>query len=152
MVTKKGTNKDDKLSGTSGDDVLIGLGGNDLLVGLNGDDTLLGNEGNDILLGYAGFDSYVGGAGSDVFVLGGGGGASYLGAGYATIQDWNPLEDFITVDASLLPFYTINIGDYGAGTSALDTEILFQGDTVAVVADSAAFVLFLASDIILTGI
>lgn len=33
MVTKRGTNKKDKLKGTSGNDKLIGLGGNDTLDG-----------------------------------------------------------------------------------------------------------------------
>ena len=73
MVTKKGTNKDDKLSGTSGDDVLIGLGGNDLLVGLNGDDTLLGGDGNDTLDGKLGNDELLGEDGNDLFLPGGAG-------------------------------------------------------------------------------
>jgi hypothetical protein len=85
--------------------------------------------------------------------LGGAGSALYVGAGYANILDWNPFEgDRILVDANLIQFYTLQIGDFGAGSSALDTEILFNGDRVGVAADSAALVLFLSTSIILTPV
>ena len=112
-----------------------------------GSDTLLGGTGNDTLLGIAGFDTLTGGAGSDTFFLGGLGNAFYLGSGYATITDWNPFEqDTITVDATLFNAnaYQFRVGDFGTGSSALDTEILCLGDRVAVVSDSADLFVALA--------
>jgi Ca2+-binding RTX toxin-like protein len=135
------------------DNYLDGGNGNDTLVGGIGNDTLLGNAGNDILIGVAGIDTVVGGDGSDIFVLGGGGAALYAFQGnndFAIINDWNPFSDFITVDASLIQSYTLQFGDYSAGTAALDTAVFYQNDLVAVVTDSAALVLL--TSVVLTPV
>lgn len=80
-VTKRGTNKKDRLDGTEGNDRyfglagkdrLIGEGGNDLCNGGTDDDTIDGNAGNDRLIGGAGNDTINGGSGKD-FIAGGAG-------------------------------------------------------------------------------
>jgi Ca2+-binding RTX toxin-like protein len=137
-------------------DTLDGGSGNDTLLGGYGSDSLVGGAGNDLLLGIGGFDTLTGGTGSDGFVLGGAGSVFYTGSGYATITDWNPFEgDRIFVDQASLAagLYSVQIGDFGVGTSAADTKILYGGtDTVAIVADSAAYLLLAASNAILTPI
>lgn len=66
MSTKKGTNRNDKLTGGKHDDVLFGLGGNDTLDGGKGNDDLLGGDGNDLFISRGqGYDSYDGGKGTD---------------------------------------------------------------------------------------
>ncbi len=119
---------------------LIGGADSDVLYGGFGNDSLSGGTGNDILLGIGGFDTIAGGEGADSFVLGGLGTSFYQGPGYATITDWNPFQgDTIVVDAALYNAgaYQFTVGEFGAGGSSLDTQILCQGDSVAVVADSA---------------
>ncbi len=129
---------DDYLLGGSGQDYLSGYSGNDTLLGLGGDDYLYGGEGNDRLDGYATsgmeYDTLSGGTGSDTFVLGGGWGASYQGLGYATITDWEWQYDYIEASGSSSE-YTLGYSDW-SGTSALDTEIYYNNELIALVQDT----------------
>lgn len=66
MATKKGTNRNDKITGGNGDDILYGLDGNDTLDGGKGDDDLMGGDGKDTFIGrYDGSDGMDGGRGVD---------------------------------------------------------------------------------------
>jgi Ca2+-binding RTX toxin-like protein len=66
MVTKKGTNKNDKLTGSNGDDILYGRGGDDTLDGGKGDDEIVAEDGNDRIYAYAtGNHAIDGGKGTD---------------------------------------------------------------------------------------
>ncbi len=129
---------DDYLVGDSGQDFLSGYSGNDTLVGLGGDDYLYGGEGDDRLDGYSTsgmeYDTLSGGAGSDTFVIGGWWGASYQGFGYATITDWEWQSDYIEAYGNSSQ-YTLGYSDW-SGTSALDTEIYYNNELIAIVQDS----------------
>ncbi len=138
-----GGNQDDSLYGGDGNDVLYGglnstYSGNDSRYGGVGDDYLAGWAGNDRLDGYGTFgteyDTLSGGTESDTFVLGGWWGTSYQGAGYATITDWEGQYDYIeTVGSSSQ--YSLSFSNW-SGTSALDTEINFGGELIAIVQDT----------------
>lgn len=123
--TVLGGDADDTISGGSGNDTLFGESGRDLINGEAGNDEIDGGAGKDRLLGGAGNDVIVGGRGNDVMsggagadrltagqgfdVLTGGGGRDIyvLGAGSASqldkINDFNPKDDTIFLDQSLLP-------------------------------------------------
>jgi hypothetical protein len=64
-VTKKGTNRANRLKGTRKADVIAGLGGNDTIRGLAGNDVVCGGGGNDRLFGNSGRDTLIGGRGRD---------------------------------------------------------------------------------------
>jgi Ca2+-binding RTX toxin-like protein len=65
-LTKRGTNRNDKINGSNLDDNLFGGKGNDQLKGLGGDDKLYGEVGNDKLYGGDGLDRLSGGKGNDL--------------------------------------------------------------------------------------
>jgi Ca2+-binding RTX toxin-like protein len=97
-----GGSQADQLLGNRGNDYLLGQTGNDRLLGGKGNDTLVGNQGqdrldgeagNDLLAGGAGRNQLQGGAGSDLFVL--------TRSGTALIQDFQPEQDRIALDAGL---------------------------------------------------
>jgi hypothetical protein len=116
--------------GTNDADVLYGTSESDYIVGWDGDDYIdagFATDGTE-------YDTLIGGAGSDTFVLGGSWGVSYQGAGYATIADWDPSADFIQTlgDSSQ---YSFGYSDWSGG-SAMDTEIYYGSDLIAVVQDS----------------
>ncbi|MEH2044470.1 calcium-binding protein [Nostoc sp.] len=140
-----GNTNNDYIAGSSGDDYLIGYTGDDQLYGDSGSDTLYGGGGSDTLYGsystaYDGYEYDVlnGGDGYDRFVLGTSGtsysGNYYQGNGYATIQDYNPANDYIQLNGSASSFY-LGTANY-EGTSDLDT-LIYQndGDLLAVVQD-----------------
>lgn len=108
--TLEGGSGQDTLNGRSNDDVLYGGDGNDLLKGAGQVDIFYGDAGNDTLEGGAGTDTVDGGTGNDRLdggrsddVLNGGAGADVFvfGHGDDTIQDYNPDEDTIELDAAL---------------------------------------------------
>ncbi|MEH2166989.1 MAG: hypothetical protein V7K41_10030 [Nostoc sp.] len=137
-----GNTNDDYLYGYSGDDYLNGWTGNDVLYGDSGSDTLYGGGGSDTLYGSnsTAYNSYEydvlnGGDGYDRFILGTSyDGNYYQGGGYATIQDYNPANDYIQLKGSASSFY-LGTADY-EGTSDLDT-LIYQndGDLLGVVQD-----------------
>ena len=98
----RGSWQDDRLTGNELKNELVGNIGADTLIGDEGHDTLLGGRGDDVLTGsnpyeiYSGageFDRLTGGAGADTFVLGDVYEAYYEDSGYATITDFDWLED-----------------------------------------------------------
>lgn len=103
------------------------------LYGDSGSDTLYGGAGNDTLYGSSStasnsyeYDVLNGDTGNDRFVLG----TSYDGnyyqeGGYATIQDYNPANDYIQLKGSASSFY-LGTADY-EGTSDPDT-LIYQND------------------------
>ena len=145
-----GTNNADTIVGNSAANLLNGAGGNDSLIGGLGNDSLVGGDGSDRLNGYgttrtndSQFDKLTGGAGSDYFVLGGAWGVSYVetGDGYAVIQDWNQVNDWIEVKGKINQYDLKYTSVGGIGSSAKDTEIYFTDafgnrDRIGIVQDS----------------
>lgn len=133
-----GSNGSDWLTGDGLNNTLDGGYGNDTLWGMGGNDLLMGGAGDDRLDGYATsgteYDTLYGGTGYDTFILGGSWGVSYQGYGFATIADWDGTSDRIEVIGSTSD-YSLGSGHWG-GTSALDTEIYFGNELIAVVQDS----------------
>ncbi|MEH2181932.1 calcium-binding protein [Nostoc sp.] len=137
-----GNTNDDYLYGNSGDDYLYGYTGSDVLYGGSGSDTLYGEDDGDTLYGSSStaynsneYDVLNGGDGYDRFVLGTSyDGNYYQGGGYATIQDYNPANDYIQLKGSASSFY-LGTANY-EGTSDLDT-LIYQNDDdlLAVVQD-----------------
>lgn len=135
----------------SNEDVLNGGDGNDTLYGEQGNDLLNGDAGSDALIGYgasstssgAEFDTLTGGTGGDAFYLGNkNDNIFYQGSGYATITDFDYLEwDYFVAAGNWLD-YSIETSPI-SGSTDLDTEILYQGDRIAVVQDTTAVNLFL---------
>jgi Ca2+-binding RTX toxin-like protein len=134
----------DDLSGGAGNDTLLGGSGNDILFGGSGSDLLSGSVGNDILIGFNGvqgneLDTLRGGSGADTFVLGDKSRSFYLnstGSSFATIDDFDFSQgDKIRVNGSVFG-YTLNKSVNLSGGSALDTQILRNGDLIAVVQDN----------------
>src|SRR5215216_3219253 len=64
-VTKKGTNRANRMKGTRKADVIAGLGGKDTIRGLGRNDVVCGGDGNDKLYGNGGRDTLIGGRGRD---------------------------------------------------------------------------------------
>ena len=64
-VTKKGTNRANRIKGTRKADVIAGLGGKDTIKGLGRNDIVCGGNGNDKLYGNGGRDTLIGGRGRD---------------------------------------------------------------------------------------
>ena len=69
-VTRRGTNKADKLRGGDGNDTLYGLDGNDSMSGYAGNDKLYGGDGRDVLNGGPGNDYLRGDDGGDRYLFG----------------------------------------------------------------------------------
>ncbi|WP_165357613.1 VCBS domain-containing protein [Sphingosinicella sp. CPCC 101087] len=84
----RGNSGANRIYGNSGDNYLFGFGGNDRIEGGAGIDNLYGNAGADVL---------VGGAGRDTFRFN-----TALGGGNVdTIQDFNPVNERIGLDADI---------------------------------------------------
>jgi serralysin len=137
----------DSISAGDGNDTLYAGDGDDYLIGGNGNDYLVGSTGSDRLNGYgtvtndlSQFDTLVGGTGADYFVLGGSWGVSYVesGDGYALIQDWDAIADWIQTSGSANQ-YSLEFKNV-LGSTAQDTEIYFQSatgrDRIAIIQDS----------------
>ena len=138
FVNVRGTEAGDSIIGDDDilGNVLVGNGGNDTIIGNEGNDTLRGGPGADILIGSnpgiansgAGSEDFLtGGSGGDIFVIGDIFQAFYVGSGAATITDFangDVIQAFgSSTDYTITPF---NAG----------SRIRFQGDTVAVVANT----------------
>lgn len=132
-----GDNGNDSIAGNGSGDFIYGGNGNDYLIGNGGNDYLSGDSGNDTLNGYGArieYDTLVGGSGFDTFVLGARiGGVFYQGNGYATIQDWDYVSDYIQVRGSASQ-YRLIFGNW-TGTSARDTAIYYGNDVIGLVQD-----------------
>ncbi len=127
----------DTLKGDDGKNTLNGYSGNDYLYGRGGDDILYGGSGNDYLNGYSSgkeYDILSGGSGYDTFVIGDSQSVFYQGLGFATITDWNSSYDMIQAKGSSSQ-YSFGTGNW-SGSNALDTEIYFGNDLIAVVEDT----------------
>ena len=88
-------------AGEDGNDNLFGNGGHDILTGGAGYDTLNGTD--PIVAGYLERDILTGGAGADTFILGDATQPYYATEGnqdYATIKDFDPLEDVVQLYGS----------------------------------------------------
>jgi Ca2+-binding RTX toxin-like protein len=142
-----GWSGNDYLSGDAGNDRLYGESGNDNLVGGFGNDALYGGEGNDRLNGYgttvnnvSQFDNLYGGKGADTFVLGGANGVYYneTGDGYAVIKDFDYREgDKFEVKGSSSQYRLEYKSVAGIGSAAMDTEIYYGSDRIAIVEDKS---------------
>ncbi|NEQ11355.1 MAG: calcium-binding protein, partial [Moorea sp. SIO4E2] len=153
-----GKSGNDELYGKAGTDVLLGDLGNDILdsgsdndylYGGLGNDTLTGGSGNDSLYGYGGSSSserdiLTGGTGADTFALGNNGfgiKVGYFGdgnSGYATITDFDGTQSDKVQLGGGISDYTMNYSNV-SGTSALDTNLYYQGDLIAVFQDDTSF-------------
>jgi hypothetical protein len=137
----------DYLDGGAGNDTLYGEGDNDTLIGGFGNDNLYGGEGNDRLNGYgytanndSQFDNLYGGKGADTFVLGGFWGVSYneTGDGYAVIKDFDWREgDKIEVKGNSSQYHLEYKSVSGIGSTAMDTEIYYGNERIAIVEDKS---------------
>ena len=110
----KGGTKDDTLNGGGGNDRLFGNRHDDVLNGGSGDDTLNGGGGNDTLNGGSGDDLLKGGDDADVFIF---------TEGSDRIDDYDPDQDSIRLDASL----------YGNDASAVIADLTTLTPTGAVI-------------------
>jgi Ca2+-binding RTX toxin-like protein len=134
-----GGTENDYLHGGTGNDKLYGEGGNDNLWGDAGNDFLTGGSGNDYLNGFSDgteFDTLTGGDNADKFVLGAQSYYNfYTGSGFALITDFNSSEGDKIALFETLNKYTVVSGDFGYGTSALDTKISVGTDLIGVLQD-----------------
>ena len=135
------------LDGWTGDDTLLGNDRNNFLMGYTGNDSLVGGAGIDILTGEAGddilngygqtsyeYDYLSGGAGADVFVLGDVADAFYQESGYATILDFDSIEE-----DKLQVFGTAE--DYSLSEYDGGTDIYYQDNLIAHVANTTEITL-----------
>jgi Ca2+-binding RTX toxin-like protein len=128
--------------GNSLNNIINGNSSNNYLWGNQGNDSLSGGAGNDILDGFgylstpAEFDRLTGGANSDTFYLGGIFDAYYKGAGYAIITDFKGLEGDKFRAFGNSSNYTLLKTANVVGSSALDTQILYQGDLIGIAQDT----------------
>jgi Ca2+-binding RTX toxin-like protein len=137
----------DQLFGGDGNDSAYGGAGDDALSGGFGNDTLFGGDSNDRLNGYgltvnndSQFDHLYGGAGADTFVLGGMNGVYYneTGDGYAVIKDFDWREgDKIEVKGNASQYRLEYKTVAGIGSAAMDTEIYYGNDRIAIVQDKS---------------
>jgi Ca2+-binding RTX toxin-like protein len=143
-----GWNGNDYLSGDAGNDRLYGESGNDTLLGGFGNDSLYGGDGNDRLNGYysnfpsndSQFDNLYGGRGADTFVLGGASGVYYneTGDGYAVIKDFDYREgDKFEVKGNSSQYRLEYKSVAGIGSAAMDTEIYYGNERIAIVEDKS---------------
>jgi len=147
----------DKLKGLNGDDLLYGGAGKDSLYGGGGSDWLQGNSDNDILIGHTNdegqydpyeVDTLIGGLGADTFSLVMNGGPDlyvkvpYLDGlnehAYAIIRDFNKAEGDAILMGGKKQDYEFVSGDGYGNKLIQDTKIFYQGDMIAVVADTIA--------------
>ena len=132
-----GNNTANNLWGLNGNDYLLGEGGNDYLLGEGGNDTLTGGGGNDSLAGYSNgteYDVLTGGTGNDIFILGYSSEVFYEGDGYASITDFNYIDDYIQVKGTSSQ-YSLQEGNW-IGGSAQDTAIFYGNDAVGIIQDN----------------
>jgi Ca2+-binding RTX toxin-like protein len=140
-----GTILNDTINGGSGDDIIDGGPGDDVIHGGQGGDILDGDDGDDTLFGSTegqsdnSVDFLFGGNGNDVLVLGSGdlvtGGQGedhfsieFSGAGYATINDFNPADDRISIaiygESGSNPQISTQVGSYGETLIMVDQVVV----------------------------
>ena len=96
-----------------------------------GDDRLMAS--NSTAFNSKEYDSLYGEAGKDEFILCNNSGNNYYqGLGYATIQDYDPNGDTITIKKG---YFTLSEEHWTGSSSKLDTVIYQGGDVIAVLAD-----------------
>ncbi|WP_293281417.1 calcium-binding protein [Microcoleus sp. PH2017_36_ELK_O_B] len=139
----QGNGGNDVLFGGTGNDVLSGGQGNDVLNGEAGSDFLTGGLGNDTLNGFGNqsgsqVDDLLGGGGADTYVLGNFSTAFYTASNqFALIRGFAPGEgDKIQIKGSLSQYTLRKDRDLQLGGSAFDTEILLNGNRIAVIQDT----------------
>jgi serralysin len=106
--------------------------------------TLVGGFGNDYITAYNWtsneVDILVGGKGSDTFVAGDRYGVHYLNAAVAIVADYNFYEgDVVQLSSRGSGGYTYRQGNFGLGSSALDTTIYYNNDAIMVLSDTTKF-------------
>ena len=113
---------------------VIGSSQADILIGDINNNILIGGAGSDIIRGGGGFDRLTGGTGTDFFILGDATTLDGLGQSFATITDWNAVDDFIVTgrDPNNYSLRFRNV----SGSLALDTIISFGGNDVVVIEDN----------------
>ncbi|HAX77913.1 MAG TPA: hypothetical protein DCY88_19245, partial [Cyanobacteria bacterium UBA11372] len=135
---------------------IAGNSSNNYLWGNSGSDSLSGGAGKDTLNGYGysfsdEFDTLTGGANADTFVLGNyfdsfyrqGG---YTADGYAIITDFNRVEGDKLQVHGISSDYILNKTANVSGSIALDTQILYKGNLIAIAQDTTN--VFLPADFI----
>lgn len=139
----QGNGGNDLIFGGAGNDVLSGGRGNDVLNGQPGSDFLNGGLGNDTLNGFGNqsgsqVDDLLGGGGADTYVLGDSFTAFYTASNqFAIIRGFAPAEsDKIQIKGALSQYTLRKDRDLQLGGSAFDTEILLNGNRIAVVQDT----------------
>lgn len=148
--TLMGNDEANILVGREGDDLIEGAGGNDFLFGGEGNDALYGGAGNDVLSGGAGnnyiygdtgddtiisisaedddpeaYDELTGGSGADKFVLDG------IGRD-VLVTDFESLEDVLAIYGGDALFEDLSFNQTDDGS----TEVIFEGDVVATLANT----------------
>jgi hypothetical protein len=87
-------------------------------------------------ISYPAVATLTGGANADTFVLGAQSYYNfYTGSGFALITDFNSSEGDKIALFETLDKYTLVSGNFGYGTAALDTKILFGNDEIGVLQD-----------------
>ena len=153
-----GFDGNDTMHGNYGNDRLFGGIGNDRLYGDAGNDTLYGEEGNDFLSGGLGNDALYGGAGNDTLwgdngaeagsdylygqggndFLFGGASSDYLDGGDGDDRLWGDSGNDVLVGGNGSDVLwggggadTILLNGPAGGIFAVDTILLYQGDSLA---------------------
>jgi Ca2+-binding RTX toxin-like protein len=162
--TVYGGDQADRLLGGTGDDILFGEGDDDTIRGGTGSDTIFGGQGNDSLAGGAGDDTIFGGqgldwmrggAGNDLLAAGvgkdemtGGSGADRFRLGRGanieldTITDFNPNEDILQINRSLLPGSGLGNGVLDAADFEVVNKIGAGSDAKVVYESSTGLVYY----------
>ncbi len=138
-----GTSQNDNITTASGNDTINGGAGDDTINAGAGDDTIDGVNSKSLTPGLAEKDTLTGGAGSDRFILGSTTNVYYDDGNittngntdYATITDFNPLEDQVQL-RGIASNYRLEIADTNtnlyldkAGTEPDELIALFQNVT-----------------------
>jgi serralysin len=135
----------------AGDDVIYGTSGANVINTGEGNDTVFAGAGNDMINAYGNkennstqIDHLYGGEGKDVFVLGtASGGVFYQepGDGYAVVADWNGgmVRDKIQLKGNASDYKVEFKNVSGIGGSAMDTEIYYGHERIAILQDTRDF-------------
>jgi Ca2+-binding RTX toxin-like protein len=128
--------ENDEIYGDAGDDTLTGGVLDDLLVGGTGSDRLdgAGDSQRYVLSSARSRDTLDGGQGADDYILGTRRGVYYQQRGFATLLNWDQSDRLQLAGNS--DQYTLRKTQNIIGTESLDTQILYQGELIAIVQDS----------------
>lgn len=134
LVTKTGTDNNDKLTGQRKDDLLVGNNGNDRLSGGRGNDVLWGGQGNDwlsgdrgndVLCGGLGDDRLSGGKGRDIFTL-------EINSGFDVVTDFQNGQDVIKLSSGL------ELGQLSIVQQGRNSVIQFEGQSLMLLSNVRA--------------